>query len=112
MADFWDGVLDVLGWVAGSDWPDGSESGMRDLAGDWRTAAEAIRGIEADITAAKNAALAAYPHGEARDEIAGVFDKMWNGAGASKEQENQNLQKMAEFFDGIGKSADQVGDEI
>ncbi|WP_415842925.1 hypothetical protein, partial [Nocardia ninae] len=112
MADFWDGVVDVLGWVAGSDWPEGSESGMRALGGDWHAAAEAIRGIEADITAAKNAALAAYPAGVARDEIAGVFDKLWNGTGATKEQENQNLKKMAEFFDGIGDSAEQVGDEI
>ncbi|KIA59523.1 hypothetical protein, partial [Nocardia vulneris] len=112
MGDFWSGVVDVLGWVAGSDWPDGSETGMRGLADDWRNAAEGIRGIESDVLAAKSAALAAYPHGVARDEIGGVFQKLLDGTGATKEQENQNLKKMAEFFDGIATSCDKVGDEI
>ncbi|MFE5462453.1 hypothetical protein ACFQ9K_35020, partial [Nocardia sp. NPDC056564] len=110
--DFWDGLLETLGWVAGSDWPEGSETGMRALAGDWRNAAEELRGIMADINAAKAAALGAYPSGEARDEIAGAFDKMRDGTGASKEQENNNLKKLAEFFDKLSESADGVGTEI
>ncbi|KAA8886675.1 hypothetical protein F3087_23175, partial [Nocardia colli] len=110
--DFWDGLLETLGWVAGSDWPEGSETGMRALAGDWRNAAEELRGIMADINAAKSAALGAYPSGAARDEIAGAFDKMRDGTGASKEQENNNLKKLAEFFDKLGESADGVGTEI
>ncbi|NEW33298.1 hypothetical protein GV791_12110, partial [Nocardia cyriacigeorgica] len=99
----------VLGWVAGTDWPDGNEDDMRSLADDWRAAAEAIQEVIADVRAAKTVSLNAYPEGEAPKDIAKAFDSMLY---ATEGQEKGSLEQLVEGLNSMGESADEMANEI
>ncbi|WP_194825895.1 YwqJ-related putative deaminase [Nocardia sp. XZ_19_231] len=98
---------DELSWlkiVVGMEWPEGDETEMWALAQDWRTAADGLRAILPDIDHAKTASLKAYPSGEGVEEMTKALDSMRNG--------DQSLGKLAEYFDLVGDSVDQVAMEI
>ncbi|WP_280201233.1 toxin glutamine deamidase domain-containing protein [Nocardia cyriacigeorgica] len=99
----------VLGWVAGTDWPDGNEDDMRSLADDWRAAAAAIQEVIADVRAAKTVSLNAYPDGEAPKDIAKAFDSMLY---ATEGQDKGSLEQLIEGLNSMGESADNMANEI
>ncbi|MFI5777155.1 hypothetical protein [Nocardia sp. NPDC051570] len=106
-------LMDALGWVAGSEWPNGDPGRMRALAGLWRAASGDFTALENDIDAAKRAALDAYPSGQARDEIAAAFDSLRDGAGkAIDDPTNGSVHRLAHDFGSIADGADSTADEI
>ncbi|NEW58720.1 hypothetical protein GV794_24220 [Nocardia cyriacigeorgica] len=99
----------VLGWVVGSEWPDGNEDDMWLLAEDWRKAAKDLEDVIADVRAAKTASLNAYPSGEAPAEIAKAFDSMLY---ATEGHDKGSLEQLIEGLESMGESADKMGTEI
>lgn len=103
---------DELGWLkypAGMEWPDGNEDELFGLAGDWQAAADELRGILDDIDAAKAASLTAYPFGKGVEEMIKDFNSMRTGDGS---EDDQSLEKLAEYFDEVGKSVFDTGTEV
>ncbi|MFE6923270.1 T3SS effector HopA1 family protein, partial [Nocardia sp. NPDC057663] len=101
-----------LAWLkypAGMEWPEGEEEQLWGLAGDWKQAAAELREILDDIDAAKAASLTAYPVGKGVEEMIKGFDSMRSGDGSEKDQ---SLEKLAEYFEAVGKSAYDAGTEI
>ncbi|MFB8004592.1 hypothetical protein [Nocardia sp. NPDC056000] len=95
---------DVLGWVAGSDWPEGDEDRMWAIGADWRTAAAEIRDLLDAVTTAKYATLAAYPWGEGIEAIAESLDQLEHGP--------RSLEEFAGILDTVADGADALGTEI
>ncbi|WP_216894423.1 hypothetical protein [Nocardia alni] len=113
-----DDLMSGLGWVAGSEWPDGDPGLMRDLAELWRTAGSQLTDLESDLEAAKNAALAAYPSGQAHDEIAAAFEQLENGYTTAKgtpsvtDENNQSIARLAYLFGQVADGADNTANQI
>ncbi|MEV6070849.1 hypothetical protein AB0L82_30265 [Nocardia sp. NPDC052001] len=95
---------DVLGWVAGSDWPEGDEDRMWAIGADWRTAAAEIRDLLDAVATAKYATLAAYPWGEGIEAIAKSLDQLEHGP--------RSLEEFARILDTVADGADALGTEI
>ncbi|MEU1428736.1 hypothetical protein ABZ412_16825 [Nocardia sp. NPDC005746] len=98
------GELEWLGWVAGSDWPDGDEDDMWGIAGDWRTAATELRELLPDLRAAKTATIDAYPWGDGLEAMTKALDALDHGP--------ESLEHLAEILDAVAESADGLGTEI
>ncbi|WP_433671989.1 hypothetical protein ACQP06_10200 [Nocardia sp. CA-136227] len=98
------GELEWLGWVAGSDWPDGDEDDMWGIGGDWRTAAAELRELLPDLRAAKTATIDAYPWGDGLEAMTKALDALDHGP--------ESLEHLAEILDAVAESADGLGTEI
>ncbi|WP_446430538.1 WXG100-like domain-containing protein, partial [Nocardia colli] len=96
--------LQWLGWIAGSDWPDGDEDKMWAIAADWRQAAADIRALLPDLAAARKATIEAYPWGDGVEEMTAALDKLDRGP--------ESLEQLAEILDYVVESADALGTEI
>ena len=59
--------LEWLGWVAGTEWPEGDETAIRDVSAAWRDAAEQLRAVVPDLEAVKDMAVQAYSSGSGSD---------------------------------------------
>ncbi|MFI2232485.1 WXG100-like domain-containing protein [Nocardia testacea] len=108
MIELW-GPLQHLAWLAGVEWPQGNEDEMWALGGDWRTAADELDDIVADIIEAKRASLHAYPEGDGVTEMIAAFDSLISGDGSDKDQ---SVPKLAGYFRDLGQSAYDTGTEI
>lgn len=108
MIELW-GPLQHLAWLAGVEWPQGNEDEMWALGGDWRTAADELDDIVADIIEAKRASLHAYPEGDGVTEMIAAFDSLISGDGSDSDQ---SVPKLAGYFRQLGTSAYDTGTEI
>ncbi|MFE3753455.1 hypothetical protein ACFXO9_04025 [Nocardia tengchongensis] len=98
------GELEWLGWIAGSDWPDGDEDKMWGIGGDWRTAAADLRDLLPELQAARQATIDAYPWGDGLDAMVEALDQLDHGP--------DSLEHLAEILDAVAESADGLGTEI
>ena len=98
------GELEWLGWIAGSDWPDGDEDKMWEIAGAWRKAATDIRDLLPDLAAAKRATIEAYPWGDGVEAIGKALDELDHGP--------ESLARLADVLDMVADSADALATEI
>ncbi|WP_378737189.1 hypothetical protein [Nocardia brasiliensis] len=98
------GELEWLGWVAGSDWPDGDEDKMWEIADAWRTASAQLRDLLPDLAAASNATVAAYPWGAGVDAVRTALKKLQHG--------DASIEHLAEILTRVADSADALGTEI
>ncbi|GAA5082048.1 hypothetical protein [Nocardia iowensis] len=98
------GELEWLGWVAGSDWPDGDEDKMWEIAEAWRTASAQLRDLLPDLAAASNATVAAYPWGAGVDAVRTALKKLEHG--------DASIERLAEILTQVADSADALGTEI
>ncbi|QVI20970.1 hypothetical protein KHQ06_33705 [Nocardia tengchongensis] len=98
------GELEWLGWIAGSDWPDGDEDKMWGIGGDWRTAATDLRDLLPELRSARQATIAAYPWGDGLDAMVKALDQLDHGP--------ESLEHLAEILDAVAESADGLGTEI
>lgn len=98
------GELQWLGWIAGSDWPDGDEDKMWAIGDDWRTAAAELRDLLPDLRAAKKATIDAYPWGDGVEAMTKALDQLDHGP--------ESLEHLAEILDFVAESADGLGTEI
>ncbi|MGW4351641.1 alpha/beta hydrolase [Nocardia sp. NPDC004582] len=94
----------TLGWLVGMKWPDGNEDSMWAIADDWKSSAEDLRSIDADIDAAIAAVRVAYPIGDGGDQIIAQLQSMRTG--------DQSIDKLAEWFDTIAGTAENTGTEL
>ncbi|MEV0463187.1 hypothetical protein AB0I30_15975 [Nocardia tengchongensis] len=98
------GELEWLGWIAGSDWPDGDEDKMWGIGGDWRTAAADLRDLLPELRAARQATIDAYPWGDGLDAMVKALDQLDHGP--------ESLEHLSEILDAVAESADGLGTEI
>ncbi|WP_432279211.1 hypothetical protein, partial [Nocardia brasiliensis] len=96
--------LHWLGWVAGSDWPDGDEDKMRAIAADWRHAAHGIRELLPDLASAERATIRAYPWGEGIEAMTAAVGELAHGP--------ESLEQLADILEQVAESADALGTEI
>uniref|UniRef100_UPI000B1B9400 WXG100-like domain-containing protein n=1 Tax=Nocardia altamirensis TaxID=472158 RepID=UPI000B1B9400 len=96
--------LEWLGWIAGSDWPDGDEDKMWAIAADWRKAAADIRDLLPDLAAAQKATIDSYPWGVGVEAITASLDKLDHGP--------ESLRQLADVLDMVAESADALAAEI
>ncbi|MEU0540807.1 hypothetical protein ABZ319_13145, partial [Nocardia sp. NPDC005978] len=101
--------LEWLGWIVGMEWPDGNEDQMWNLAQDWHTAADGLRGLLDEVSDARYATLASYPDGKGSEEMAKVFDLL---SGKTDADDSTSIPDLAKYFDSIGDSAHDTGTEI
>ncbi|RDI64527.1 WXG100-like domain-containing protein [Nocardia pseudobrasiliensis] len=104
------GPLEYLAPLVGMEWPKGNEDEMWALAGDWQTAAAALRELVPDIEAAKGASHDAYPSGEGAEDLMKAFDSML--VPGSGKDGDQTIVHLASLFEEVGSSAHGVGTEI
>ncbi|OXR45487.1 hypothetical protein B7C42_02612 [Nocardia cerradoensis] len=93
-----------IAWVAGASWPDGDEDKMWAVSRAWEQASKDLAAQVSGIESAKNAAMAAFPAGDAADQIGKLFDVFLQG--------DQSLATLAESFKTIGDSTFDVGTEL
>ncbi|MBF4995709.1 hypothetical protein IRT45_00895 [Nocardia sp. BSTN01] len=93
-----------IAWVAGASWPDGDEDKMWAVSRAWEQASKDLAAQVPGIESAKNAAMAAFPAGDAADQIGKLFDVFLQG--------DQSLATLAESFKTIGDSTFDVGTEL
>ncbi|MGW4842797.1 WXG100-like domain-containing protein [Nocardia brasiliensis] len=96
--------LHWLGWVAGSDWPDGDEDKMWAIAADWRGAAHGIRELLPDLASAERATVRAYPWGEGIEAMTTALGELVHGP--------ESLTQLADILEQVAESADALGTEI
>ncbi|AFU05413.1 hypothetical protein [Nocardia brasiliensis] len=96
--------LHWLGWVAGSDWPDGDEDKMWAIAADWRGAAREIRRLLPDLASAEHATIRAYPWGEGIEAMTAALGELAHGP--------ESLEQLADILEQVAESADALGAEI
>ncbi|MGX1810167.1 WXG100-like domain-containing protein, partial [Nocardia sp. NPDC055321] len=101
--------LEWLGWIVGMEWPDGNEDQMWNLAQDWRTAADGLRGLLDEVGDARYATLASYPDGKGSEKMAEAFDLL---SGKTDADDSTSIPDLAKYFDSIGESAQDTGTEI
>ncbi|WP_063010292.1 hypothetical protein [Nocardia kruczakiae] len=90
--------------VAGASWPDGDEDKMWAVSRAWEQASKDLAAQVPGIESAKTAAMAAFPAGDAADQIGKLFDVFLQG--------DQSLATLAESFKTIGDSTFDVGTEL
>ncbi|WP_225731700.1 MULTISPECIES: hypothetical protein [unclassified Nocardia] len=105
-------ILNVLGWVAGADWPEGSHSGMFGVADDWRAAANEVRALLSDVGAAKSATLASYPSGQGGEAMGKLFDALMAEPPRDGKADTLTIPMLAEILDSIGDAAENLGSEL
>ncbi|MEV5649121.1 hypothetical protein AB0L57_12790, partial [Nocardia sp. NPDC052254] len=93
-----------IAWVAGASWPDGDEDKMWAVSRAWDQAHKDLAAQVSGIESAKSAAMAAFPSGDAADQIGHLFDAFLQG--------DQSLATMAEGFKTISDSTFDVGTEL
>ncbi|MCC3315870.1 WXG100-like domain-containing protein [Nocardia africana] len=93
-----------IAWVAGSSWPDGDEDKMWAVSRAWEQASKDLAAQVSGIESAKTAAMAAFPAGDAADQIGKLFDAFLQG--------DQSLATLAESFKTISDSTFDVGTEL
>ncbi|MEU6561165.1 hypothetical protein [Nocardia nova] len=93
-----------IAWVAGASWPDGDEDKMWAVSRAWEQAHKDLAAQVSGIESAKSAAMAAFPSGDAADQIGHLFDAFLQG--------DQSLATMAEGFKTISDSTFDVGTEL
>ncbi|PPJ40137.1 hypothetical protein C5E45_03455 [Nocardia nova] len=93
-----------IAWVAGSSWPDGDEDKMWAVSRAWEQASKDLAAQVSGIESAKTAAMAAFPAGDAADQIGTLFDAFLQG--------DQSLATLAESFKTISDSTFDVGTEL
>ncbi|NKY50379.1 WXG100-like domain-containing protein [Nocardia vermiculata] len=93
-----------IAWVAGASWPDGDEDKMWAVSRAWEQAHTDLAAQVSGIDAAKKAAMAAFPAGDAADQIGHLFDVFLQG--------DQSLATMAEGFKTVSESTFDVGTEL
>ncbi|MGW5516419.1 WXG100-like domain-containing protein [Nocardia africana] len=93
-----------IAWVAGSSWPDGDEDKMWAVSRAWEQASKDLAAQVSGIESAKTAAMAAFPAGDAADQIGRLFDAFLQG--------DQSLATLAESFKTISDSTFDVGTEL
>lgn len=98
------GYLQWLEWVAGSEWPNGDEDRMWDLADDLQSAGDRLRDTLPDLDNAIDLALAAYSQGDGRTEMAESLRAMRSGEGS--------LEHLAQLYGDLSESAEGMGTEI
>ncbi|MFQ6230525.1 hypothetical protein [Nocardia sp. NPDC002869] len=65
--------------IAGAPWPAGDEDKTWDVARAWEEAINELTALLAKIDEARQATMAAYPAGAAREEMGGRFDDLRTG---------------------------------
>ncbi|PSR59648.1 MULTISPECIES: WXG100-like domain-containing protein [Nocardia] len=93
-----------IAWVAGASWPDGDEDKMWAVSRAWEQASKDLAAQVPGIESAKTAAMAAFPAGDAADQIGKLFDAFLQG--------DQSLATLAESFKTISDSTFDVGTEL
>lgn len=93
-----------LGYVAGSEWPDGDEDHIWDVSGYWKDAAKALRAIDPLLQTAKSQAVSAYPQGSGADGVSKMFDQLLTG--------EQSLDQLADYMDSLGEAAFNMGTQV
>lgn len=93
-----------LGWIAGAPWPDGDEDKAWEVARAWEEASKELTALLAKIDEARQATMAAYPAGAAREEMGGRFDELRTG--------EHSLEQIAEYMMTQYDSALDMGTEL
>ncbi|MGW5750342.1 WXG100-like domain-containing protein [Nocardia rhamnosiphila] len=93
-----------LGWIAGAPWPDGDEDKAWEVARAWEEASKELTALLAKIDEARQATMAAYPAGAAREEMGGRFDELRTG--------EHSLEQIAEYMMTQYDSAFDMGTEL
>ncbi|WP_067543828.1 hypothetical protein [Nocardia crassostreae] len=101
--------LEWVGWLVGMEWPDGSETQMWELAGDWRLGADGLRNLLSAIDDARYATIAAYPEGEGMEAMVKAYDVL---QGKTNGKDDTSIQDLAKYFEDLGESAYSTGTEI
>ncbi|MFD6391875.1 hypothetical protein [Nocardia sp. NPDC060259] len=96
--------LHWLGWVAGSDWPDGDEDKMWALGENWQQAADDLRLLLPELRAACTATSDAYPWGAGHDAIDAALGALRQG--------DQSLERLVDVLEEVASSADATATEI
>lgn len=96
--------LHWLSFVAGGEWPTGSENGMFALSDAWSEASAALAALENGIEDAINDVLAAYPSAaELNSSMVQTLKHLTDESG------DASLQAIAKSMNDLAKSCDQVG---
>ncbi|WP_433654587.1 hypothetical protein ACQPW1_28010 [Nocardia sp. CA-128927] len=93
-----------LGWIAGSNWPDGDEDAMWAVAAAWKTASGELEALLSQIDAAKRDTVRAYPQGAAAEEMGKLFDGLRSG--------DQSLESLAQLLQQISDSSFDLGTQL
>uniref|UniRef100_UPI000B231400 WXG100-like domain-containing protein n=1 Tax=Nocardia lijiangensis TaxID=299618 RepID=UPI000B231400 len=96
--------LHWLSFVAGGEWPDGSENGMFALADAWSDAAGELSALVTGVEDAIKDVLAAYP---SADELNSQMVQTLKSL--IEESDNASLQAIAKSMTQLSKSCDKVG---
>ncbi len=95
--------LQWLAYLAGSQWPTGSETGMWRIAGHWRDAAGQLEALIPDLQRVRSETLADLS-GEAGAAARQQFAMLFDG--------DYSVDKLVEAMRAIGDLADKLGTEI
>ncbi|MGW5388296.1 WXG100-like domain-containing protein [Nocardia sp. NPDC003963] len=93
-----------LGWIAGAIWPDGDEDEAWAVAGVWQDGSTDLKALLAEIDEAKQATMAAYPEGAARDEMGARYDQLRSGV--------RSLEQLATSMEAQYGSTFDMGTEL
>ncbi|MEV3959970.1 hypothetical protein AB0M34_03585 [Nocardia sp. NPDC050193] len=93
-----------LGWIAGAPWPDGDEDKAWEVARAWEEASNELTALLAKVDEARQATMAAYPAGAAREEMGGRFDELRTG--------EHSLEQIAAYMMTQYDSAFDMGTEL
>ncbi|MGI5221173.1 hypothetical protein [Nocardia sp. CA-290969] len=93
-----------LGWIAGAQWPDGDEDKAWAVAAVWQEGSNDLYALLAKIDQAKQATMAAYSEGAARDEMGARYDILRSG--------DQSLEQIAKSMEAQYGSTFDMGTEL
>ncbi|WP_280406781.1 hypothetical protein [Nocardia carnea] len=93
-----------LGWIAGAQWPDGDEDKAWAVAEVWQGGSQDLYALLAKIDQAKQATMAAYPVGDARNEMGARYDLLRTG--------DQSLEQLAKSMEAQYGSTFDMGTEL
>lgn len=93
-----------LGYVAGTEWPDGDETVIWQVSQLWSDAAKDLRQVIPEIQGAKTEAVSAYPSGSGGDEIGKFFDALLSG--------DTSVDTLAGYLDSISDAAFDMGTQV
>ncbi|WP_330230503.1 hypothetical protein OHA40_31810 [Nocardia sp. NBC_00508] len=96
--------LQWLAWVAGTTWPEGDEDAAWAVSEAWKTASTELTALLADIDAAEQATIDAYPQGEGGTAMGARYDALRTG--------DHSIETLAKFMSTIGDSTFDMGTEI
>ncbi|WP_431950346.1 hypothetical protein [Nocardia lijiangensis] len=96
--------LQWLAWVAGTTWPEGDEDVAWAVSEAWKTASTELTALLADIDAAKQATIDAYPQGEGGIAMGARYDALRTG--------EHSIEELAKFMSTVGDSTFDMGTEV